>query len=304
LEPRRLLPFIIGLLVLAFALGSLPRSQAGGSILFRSTWLVYLIYLVPIIILGITIAMIVIVAMNWRDITGAIGFMMAKNRKTRKKGSRWSTLIAMMFWVLAIGVLIFRKGSILSATPITNSTITQVQSTSNSIPIPVQITEIIPSISSLLDNSWFGFAFLGLVVLGGLVLVQSIRVAIKETKDVNIMLVQGNRETGLQAVNEAIRIVNNESADPRARIVACYEHLITTASKLGAPVSSHMTARELERTIRSTFALGGTASGELTDLFEEARYSLHEIVEEDANNAQTYLQEIAEELKIELQNDS
>jgi len=304
LEPRRLLPFIVGLLVLAFALGSLPRSQAGGSILFRSTWLVYLIFLVPIIVLGITIAMMVIVVMNFRDITGAIGFQMAKNRKIRKKGSGSSTIFMALFWVLALGVLIFRKGSILNPTPLTNSTITQVQSSPNAIPIPILITEIIPPISGLLDNSWFGFAFLGLVVLGGLVLVQSIRVAVKETKEVNIQLVHQRRETGLEAVNEAIGIVNNESTDPRARIVACYEHLIAAASKLGAPVSSHMTARELDRTIRSTFALEGTASRELTDLFEEARYSLHEIVEVDANKAQIYLQEIAEELKIELQNDS
>ena len=304
MEPRRLLPFIVGLLVLAFALGSLPRSQPGGSVLFRSTWLVYLIYLVPIIILGITIAMIVIIAMNWRDITGAIGFQMARNKKSRKKGSRWSTVIAALFWILAIGVLVFKKGSILNPNPITNSTITQVQSSSSVIPIPIQIAGIIPSISNLLDNSWFGFAFLGLVILGGLVLVQSIRVAIKETKDINIQLVQGNRETGLEAVNEAIRIVNNDSSDPRSRIVSSYEHLITTASRLGAPVSSYMTARELERAIRTTFALEGSASRELTNLFEEARYSLHEILEEDANNAQTYLHSIAEELKVELQNES
>ena len=304
MEPRRLLPFIVGLLVLAFTLGSLPRSLAGGSILFRSSWLVYLLYLVPIIILGITIAMIVVIAMNWRDITDAIGFQMAKNRKPRKKASRWSRVIAVMFWVLAVGVLFFKKGSILNPAPITNSTITQVSTSSTGIPIPIQIAEILPSISNLLDNSWFGFAFLGLVILGGLVLVQSVRVAIKETKDVNVQLVQGNRETGLEAVNEAIKIVKNESTDPRTRIVACYQHLITTASRLGAPVSSNMTARELDQAIRSTFALEGTASGELTNLFEEARYSLHEIGEVDANNAQTCLNAIAEELRIDLQTES
>jgi len=282
----------------------LPRSLAGGSILFRSSWLVYLLYLVPIIILGITIAMIVVIAMNWRDITDAIGFQMAKNRKPRKKASRWSRVIAVMFWVLAVGVLFFKKGSILNPAPITNSTITQVSTSSTGIPIPIQIAEILPSISNLLDNSWFGFAFLGLVILGGLVLVQSVRVAIKETKDVNVQLVQGNRETGLEAVNEAIKIVKNESTDPRTRIVACYQHLITTASRLGAPVSSNMTARELDQAIRSTFALEGTASGELTNLFEEARYSLHEIGEVDANNAQTCLNAIAEELRIDLQTES
>lgn len=302
MEPRRLIPYIVGLLVLAFALGSLPRSRAGGSILFQSTWLVYLIYLVPIVVLGITIALIAIIVMNWRDITGALGFQMAKQRKTRKKGSKWATFIAAAFWVLAIGVLVLRKGSIFNPTQLANSTIAQVQNSPTGNPIPFQISGIIPSISNFLDNSWFGFAFLGLVILGGLVLIQTVRVAIKETKDFNVQLLQGNRQEGLEAVKEAIRLVKNDSADPRTRILTCYQHLITTASRLGAPVSSSMTARELEHAIRSTFALEGTASNNLTNLFEEARYSLHEIVEKDANTAYEYLEAIARELNVELQN--
>ncbi|TMI54594.1 hypothetical protein E6H15_05740 [Candidatus Bathyarchaeota archaeon] len=106
---RRLLPYIVGLLVLAFALGSLPRSQPGGSLLFRSYWLLYLIYLGPVAVLGIMIALVVIVALNWRDFSSAVGFQMARQRKLRKRGSRWSILISGVFWALAIGVLMFKK---------------------------------------------------------------------------------------------------------------------------------------------------------------------------------------------------
>ena len=302
MDPRRLAPYIAGLLVLAFTLGSLPRSQAGGSILFRSTWLLYLIYLAPIIIVGITIALIVLVAMNWRDITGAVGFQMARQRKMRKRGSRWSMLLAGMFWALAIGVLMFKKGSIFNPEAVTNSTLAQVQTTP-SITV-IQLAGIIPSISNLIDNRWFGLAFLGLVVLGGLVLAESIRVAVRETKEVNLQVIASNRLESLGAVNEAIRLVTTGSTDPRSRIVACYQHLLLTAAKLGALVSPNLTARELEHAIRSTFALQGRESTELTKLFEEARYSLHEIVEEDAQSAQRYLRSIAEELQVELQSEN
>src|SRR5439155_808898 len=75
----------------------------------------------------------------------------------------------------------------------------------------------------------------------------------------------------------------------------------TTVSRLGAPVSSDLTARELDRAVRSTFALKGPATTNLTQLFEEARYSLHEIDDDDADKAHEYLESVAEELKIQLE---
>ena len=53
--------------------------------------------------------------------------------------------------------------------------------------------------------------------------------------------------------------------------------------------------------MRSTFALKGPATTNLTQLFEEARYSLHEIDDDDADKAHEYLESVAEELKIQLE---
>jgi hypothetical protein len=111
---------------------------------------------------------------------------------------------------------------------------------------------------------------------------------------------QGNQEEGLQAVREAIMLVEDPSSDPRTRIIACYQHLLATVSRLGANVSSDLTARELDGAVRSTFALKGPATTDLTQLFEEARYSLHEIRDNDADRAHEYLESVAEELKIQL----
>lgn len=300
MDARRLLPFIAGLVVLAFALGSLSRSEPGGSFLFHSYWLLYILYLGPVVILGIMILMIAMIAINWRDISAAVGFQMAKKRKQRKRNSRWSTIIAAAIWGLAFAVLIFKKGSILNPSPPTNATVTQIVGANSAIPIPAQLAGVLPAFSSLIDNGWFSYAFLGLVVVGGLILVQSIRESMKETKDQNIQILKDNQQEGLKAVLEAISLVDNESKDPRTRIINCYQHLLMTASRLGAPISPNMTARELERGICSTFSFKGTAINELTQLFEVSRYSIHEILEEDAQRAHADLESIANELNIEL----
>jgi uncharacterized protein DUF4129 len=302
MDARRLLPFIAGLVVLAFALGSLSRSEPGGSLLFHSYWLLYILYLGPIVILGIMILMIAMIAINWREISAAVGFQMAKQRKQRKKKSRLSTFVAAAIWGLAFAVLFFRKGSIFNPNPPTNATVTQIVGANPAfpIPIPAQFAGFLPAFSSLIDNGWFSYAFLGLVIVGGLIIVQSIRESMKETRDENIEVLKGNQQEGLKAVLEAINLVDNESKDPRTRIIACYQHLLMTASRLGAPVSPGMTARELERGICSTFSFEGTAINDLTQLFEISRYSLHEILEKDAQKARADLESIANELNVEL----
>ena len=108
----------------------------------------------------------------------------------------------------------------------------------------------------------------------------------------------------MQAVHEAIKLVEDPVSDPRSRIIACYQHLIATVSRLGAPMSSDMTARELDKAVRSTFGLKGPATTELTQIFEEARYSLHEMGDSDADRAHEYLESVAEELKIQLRTEN
>jgi hypothetical protein len=262
--------------------------------------LLYLVYLGPVIILGVLVALIVLIGLNYRDLAAGIGFGLAQRRKMRKRGSRYSTFIAMLFWLLAIGVLIETKRSIFNPTRATNSTIAKFVGENATAPTLFQTGGFLPALSNLVQDTWFSLAFLGLIVVGGIVVVQSIRVALKEMHDVTILGLRENQEQGLQAVHEAIKLVEGPSSDPRSRIIACYQHLVATASRLGAPISSDLTARELDRAVRSTFALRRPATTDLTQLFEEARYSLHEIRDSDADKAHEYLESVAEELKIQL----
>jgi Domain of unknown function (DUF4129) len=301
LNLRRVLPYIIGLIALTFALGSLTRGTSGGNLLFRAYWLLYLIYLSPVLILGATAAFVILVGLNYRDIGAALGYGMAKRRQMRKPGSRYLIFVQMFFWALAIGVVIYTKGSILNSTHGVNSTLVRnIVGEKGTAPDLTQNGGFLPAISNLWQNSWFSLAFLAVLVVGGLVLVQSVRVALKEMHDVTISKFQGNQEQGLQAVQEAIKLVEDSATDPRSRIISCYQHLISAVSGLGAPISSDLTARELDRAVRSTFALRGPETTDLTQLFEEARYSLHAITADQAAKAHELLESVADELQIQL----
>jgi hypothetical protein len=269
LKVPRILAYIVGLIVLAFALGSLPRGTPEGSLLFRSYWLLYLLYLGPVVVLAAMVAVIILIGINYRDVGAAIGFKMAQQRRMRKRGSRYTIFVKLFFWALGLGVLIEYKGSIFNPTHQANSTIvSNIIGDNGSPPNLIQTGGFLLAISNLVQNTWFGLAFLGLLVVGGVIVVQSVRVALKETHDVKIQELQGNQEQGLQAVHEAIELIEDPASDPRSRIIACYQHLLSTVSRLGAPVSPNLTARELDRTVRSVFALKGPATTDLKTQLE------------------------------------
>jgi len=301
LKVPRILPYILGLVVLAFALGSLPRGGSGGSLLFRAYWLLYLVYLGPVVLLAAMIAVVIIIGLNYRDIGAAIGYGLARRRQPRKRSSRGTLFVQVFFWALAGVVLLETKGTIFNHPPLANSTIVGDNGTTPNL---LQTDGFLPALSNLVQNTWFSLAFLAILTVGGLVVVQSMRVALRETRDMTIQELQGNQEQGLQAVHEAIKLVEDPTSDPRNRIIACYQYLVATVSRLGAPISSDLTARELDRAVRSTFALKGPATTELTQLFEEARYSLHEINDDDVGKAHDYLELVAEELQMLLQTET
>jgi len=251
------------------------------------------------------VVVVIMIGLNYRDIGAAIGFGMAQRRRARKRRSRSTIFVQMFFWALAIGVVIEYKGSIFHPTSGVNTTIVaNIVGQDPTAPGLFQTGGFLPALSSLVQNTWFSLAFLGLLIVGGVILVEGYRVSLKETHDLRIQDLQSNREQGLLAVHEAIKLVQDASSDPRDRIIACYRHLISTVSRLGAPVTSDQTARELERAVRSTFALNGQSITDLTQLFEEARYSLHQIRDSDVDKAHEDLESVAEELKTQLQTEN
>lgn len=268
--------------------------------MFQSTWLLYVIYLGPVVILGLMVVMVAIIALNWRDIGAAMGFKMAQQRR-RKRRSKIATAVQLLVIAIAVVVLIEKPGTIFNARlGGTNSTILKdITNDPSGGPNPFR-GFLVPAVANFVQSDWFGVAFLGILVVGALVLFEAARTALKETSEMSIEELRSRQVEGLQAAEVAIRLFDESKSDARTRIIQCFQHMILTASGLGIQVSSDQTGRELERAIRATFFLKGEATTELTRLFEEARYSLHMISEDDAINARHYLESIAEELRMNL----
>ncbi len=267
----------------------------------NSYWLIYFLYITPLIALGLIVAMIFFLAYNWRFLSDAIGFGMAGKRKQQKKRSKRTiqTILSIAVWLIAIEVLLRQCGGLFcKSSQAANSSQVQ-QLVSGSAPLPALFSiEAISRLDSIVQTNWFYIAFLGLFAVSSVIIARAIKVSWEEMKE-PITEIPTPQAEGIAAVEDAIHILESQDTpDPRSRIIKCYQRMIQAAQHLGAPVTSDQTARELERAIRKMLMLKGSAINELTHLFEEARYSLHPVTEKDGEEAHGHLLAIAEEMKI------
>ncbi len=302
MKTRRLLPYLIALLLLAWILGSLARSGTeGGSLLSGSYWLVYLVELLPLAAVGFMIVLTVSLLINWRLLSDALGFGMARRRaKPRKKNRTLLTIVWLSSWLVAIAVLWVRCGGLFCRA--NGSALSLAGSVKNIVtgqdPFPqLPILSPVLALANLVDTNFLVFSFLGILAVSSVIMVRAFKVSWDESKSANTentLLVQAQ---GREAVQEAMRVLDeDENGEPRVRIIRCYERMIKAAADLGAPVGPDRTARELEKGIRGMLLLKGPGIANLTRLFEEARYSLHAVSEEDAGLARECLVEIQDEL--------
>jgi len=300
LKAKRLLPYLIALLLLAWILGSLARSTTtGGSLLSNSYWLVYTIELLPLIALGLMVVLLVSLIINWRLLSDALGSGMTRKRRAQgKKSWRIQAIVWVATWAAAIVYLELRcHGLVCSSANEANATAVIQNVVSGSGPLPVlPILGPALAFATLVDTNMFALAFFGVLIVSSVIMFRAAMVHLDEIRKQRLELVEMAQEHGREAVQAAIRVLDERGEDdPRARILACYQRMVKVASDLGASVGADKTARELERGIRSMFLLNGPGIARLTRLFEEARYSLHPITEEDAAMARECLVEISEE---------
>lgn len=301
MKAKQFLPYLAALLFLAWSLGTLARSGSStGGLLVNSYWLVYLLYLVPVLALGGAIVIVAILALEWKVLSDAVGMGLAARhrKKVAKRGRTIGVMVAALAWLTAFGVLFWRCGGVRCHTAATgNVNATLAQSVFNgTAPAPLPFSGEIVKLSSFLGTEWFVWPFLAMIILGGVIIGRGLLVSLDETRRVELIVPRVQQE-GQAAVQDAMRFLVQEDADPGTRIIACYQRMVHAAASLGAPIGPNLTARELEAGIRGMFLLAGPGIGELTKLFEEARYSLHVMTEADSKEAQQCLADIAEELK-------
>ena len=272
----------------------------GGSLLFNSYWLLYILYFVPFLALGALVLLAVLIIWNLRDLSDGLGSGIARKVKKRKK--HWAVRILIFFyaWVFVITFLESHCGGFVCK-PSDSSNLQGLEAivgARDRSSSPSVVTVAVAGLTGVFSSAWFLPASIVLLLASSLAIGRSLVVSFQEWRQSAEDEIRNAQRQGLAAVQEAIKIVSaTDRADPRVRIVLCFERLVMTASRLGAVMSPDQTAREIEMSIRRTFLLEGPATSGLTALFEEARYSLHPMSEEDAKEAREYLTQIAEELK-------
>jgi Domain of unknown function (DUF4129) len=306
LKGTRLLPFLVALILLAFALGSLPRSQPGGSLLFNSYWLIYLAYLIPLVALGLIIVFIAYLAHSWLPLSDALGFQLARKKKPgKKKQSRTVQLVTYIaVWAIAAYVLLQKCGGLfckISSQPLNIATQLKDSVTGTGPGPALPLLSSFAQLSNIVQSNWFVWAFLGLLTVSTVIVARGVLVYGREVRADAVNQFVSSRAEGITAVQDAITILKGHlEVDPRSRIIHCYQRMVQAAQGLGATVTSDQTARELETAMRRTLFIDSSAIRELTNLFEEARYSLHSITEDDADQAQQWLVGIAEQMNTSL----
>ncbi len=303
MKASRLIPYLAALLLLAWALASLARTgSGGGSLLFNSHWLFYIIYALPLVPLVFTIILVIALALNYRPVSDAIGYGLHRKRQMQsRKYGKIRLFVTLSSWIIALYVLTARCGGQLfcntTGTPQNDLTHVAAEVTGSLGAASIEpLNGVVLTASTLIFSDWFPFAFLALIVVSSVIIARSYVVALDQARHEKLVSVEV-REGGVTAVREAISILQEEGhVDPRTRVVRCYERMIRAAAHIGMPISNDQTARELEEGIRRTFQLKGRAIKDLTGLFEDARYSLHPVTDTDAEEALKCLVEIGEEL--------
>jgi len=135
------------------------------------------------------------------------------------------------------------------------------------------------------------------VLVGGLLLFQAVR----EIKEESMEAPQEEEvlpKEALNVVREAISniMIQEGDSDYRAAIIRCYQKLCELLAESNCRIKEHETVQEFRVSASGSLSIPDGPFSALTNLFEEARYSLHEIDEAKRNEALNCLEEIKDHL--------
>jgi hypothetical protein len=133
--------------------------------------------------------------------------------------------------------------------------------------------------------------------VGGLVLFQAVREIKEESAEVPLQEEVMQKEA-LSAVKQAISsiMIKEGDSDFRVAIIRCYRRLCELLADRNCQIKRHETVQEFKVSASGCLSIPDGPFSALTNLFEEARYSLHEISESERSAALKCLGEIEDHL--------
>ena len=257
--------------------------------------------LVSVAFLGFMVLILALMVVERRSLIGVLKqAIIGRGRASRRRSSLWTSLLSLASLLLPF--LIFYYLRMLPADsegvdanpllPPSGKPAEDGNFTSTPwsiIPQPSASTSIIVGYAS-------GIIVLVIAVVGALIMFQAVRETSWEFEEPPQDSPEERvKESALLAVQEAIHRIEAEE-DFRMAVMRCYRRLCETLEEHGVQSMEYQTAREYESAVSDVLDIPADPLSVLTDLFEEARYSLHEIGEKEQNRALSSLVDIRDHL--------
>ncbi len=257
--------------------------------------------LVSVAFLGVMVVILVLIVVNRRTMVEMLKQAIAgRGRVSRRESSLWRSVLSLVG--ILVPFLIFYYLQVLPADsegvnvnpllPPSGRPGGDGNFTSTPWPIipqPSGSTSIIVGYAS-------GIIVLVIAVVGAFIMLQAVRETSWEFEEPPQESPEERvKESALLAVQEAIHRIEAEE-DFRMAVMRCYRRLCETLEEHGVPSVEYQTAREYESIVSDVLDIPGDPLSVLTDLFEEARYSLHKIGEKEQNRALSSLVDIRDHL--------
>lgn len=247
--------------------------------------------LAPFLVLTLMTWYLLILVVRREEIIAGLAAIFSMRRKPQAGRMNFWLSVVTYSIILAVGILAVWSGIPQRLLSQIQQQFAQISATASSLPTPPPQTS---PITGLLPTAIFiNYGLLvstGIFVVSLILVLSGLRLAFK-TKQVS----PDEDELELQVQRDASVVVQRTITDLMAErayhetILQCYKNMCKILAKVGVVVSPTETAREFALTVSGKLGIGKEAVAGLTFLFEEARYSDHQISDANRINAVNYL---------------
>mgnify|MGYP001128624574 CR=1 FL=1 len=283
MAPRQAIALASLLLVILVLTGSVagttPRSPILGG-------------LAPILALTFMTWYLIVLIVNRNDIITALAAILLLRRK--EKEPKTNFLLTIVVYAILIGVVLLVLWSGLPQRVLKGlQGIAMMPGTGSAISPPLQIIPI-PNLLPTTPIMYYGMLVTAAVfIVSVFILLRGVRMALAERRSI-----AEEHEGEIELKQEAIEAVQQTIARLRVSreyhetILQCYQRMCKILSEAGLVISPAETAREFAESISTRLRIGRDAVRDLTFLFEEARYSHHQINDEKRIAAVNHLESL------------
>jgi hypothetical protein len=280
------------LIVLLLAVAILSGTMAGGI----STRPV-LSTLAPILFLAFLTWYLALLVANRNEVIAALAAILLS--QSREKPAKRSLLLSIVAYGLLIVVALAFLSSGIPQRIISQlqGSILSLQNANQTAPPPTQVAPFSTLIPTQVMRYYGSLVFFAIFAVSLFTLIRGVQLAF-QNRGVSTDEFKAEydlKQDAANAVQEAISSLKNTKAY-REPILQCYKKMCQVLSTAGLVTDQTETAREFAQKISEKLRIGSNAVSGLTFLFEEARYSNHDITEQKRIMAVEYLESLQDAL--------